>query len=317
MSFSIIAAKMEKRRNSLGKETELDADRRLIIWEDGTTLKRTPTEADLDAGVTGQLTHIHSAPNHLAHLRIPLKDIESATNYFDEENVTREGGFGNRYKGQLLWSGELIDIIALRLSYKEWDDKKEQQFWTEISILDFLHSMKIKTSEKHHSFHTDSIWYAKGKSIIIDHDNKYLAPLAMFHYKEKTLDGIIDHDLWKQMETQSLNILAETAYDCLNEEQFQRPNIDEIVTRLEKSLELQLECENVAGGDMKRKDKLEPYAYWPLDRKMLATKGNIGRLLPHAKSLGFKPRRGGFPSGAKNEWGLSPKTKFESYILPN
>ncbi|GKC61246.1 hypothetical protein Tco_1088844, partial [Tanacetum coccineum] len=24
----------------------------------------------------------------------------------------------------------------------------------------------------------------------------------------------------------------------------------------------------VTGGDMKRKGKLEPYAYWPLDRKM-------------------------------------------------
>ncbi len=25
-----------------------------------------------------------------------------------------------------------------------------------------------------------------------------------------------------------------------------------------------------AGGDVKRKDKLEPYAYWPLDRKMMS-----------------------------------------------
>nr|GEW39619.1 hypothetical protein [Tanacetum cinerariifolium] len=35
----------------------------------------------------------------------------------------------------------------------------------------------------------------------------------------------------------------------------------------------------------------------------------LGRLLPHARGLGFKPRRGGFLSGAKNEWGLSPKAK--------
>nr|GFA56796.1 hypothetical protein [Tanacetum cinerariifolium] len=38
-------------------EPELDANGRLIIQEDGTTLKRTPTKADLDersiAGVTG------------------------------------------------------------------------------------------------------------------------------------------------------------------------------------------------------------------------------------------------------------------------
>nr|GEW42423.1 peroxidase 64 [Tanacetum cinerariifolium] len=36
---------------------------------------------------------------------------------------------------------------------------------------------------------------------------------------------------------------------------------------------------------------------------------NLGRLLPHARGLGFKPRRVGFPSGAKKEWGLSPKAK--------
>nr|GEV90095.1 reverse transcriptase domain-containing protein [Tanacetum cinerariifolium] len=35
----------------------------------------------------------------------------------------------------------------------------------------------------------------------------------------------------------------------------------------------------------------------------------MGRLLPHARGLEFKPHRGGFPSGAKKEWGLSPKAK--------
>nr|GEV75232.1 reverse transcriptase domain-containing protein [Tanacetum cinerariifolium] len=44
----------------------------------------------------------------------------------------------------------------------------------------------------------------------------------------------------------------------------------------------------------------------------MATKGNL-----HARGLGFKPRRGGFPSGAKKEWGLSLRRRFESCILPN
>ncbi|GJX33103.1 kinase-like domain, phloem protein 2-like protein [Tanacetum coccineum] len=297
---------------------------------------------------------IHSAPNHLAHLRIPLEKILSATNYFNAKNVIGEGGFGKRYKGQLLWSGELIDINARRLINKEWDEK-EQQFWTEISMLsclkhknvvsivgfcnevgaetiiyklcsrgrlenylsdpmllrwvkrleisiglahalryihydeprdfsvihrnissytvllnndwepklcEFQHSMKIKTSGRHDSCHTDSVLSAKGytdmysfgivlfellcarKSVSDDLDNKHLAPVAIFHYREKILDGIIDPDLWKQMDPRSLNILAETAYECLNEEQSQCPNMDQIVTRLEKALELQLECEN-------------------------------------------------------------------------
>ncbi|GKC98182.1 kinase-like domain, phloem protein 2-like protein [Tanacetum coccineum] len=81
---------------------------------------------------------IHSSPNHLAHLRIPLEDIETATNYFDVESIIEEGEFGKIYKGQLLWSGELIDITAGRLTNKEWDDEKEQQFWTYISMLSSL-----------------------------------------------------------------------------------------------------------------------------------------------------------------------------------
>ncbi|GJX12980.1 kinase-like domain, phloem protein 2-like protein [Tanacetum coccineum] len=313
---------------------------------------------------------IHSAPNHLAHLRIPLEDIESATNYFGYKNFIGEDGLGKRYEGQLLWSDELIDITARRFINKEWDDEIEQQFWTEISMLsslkhsnlasivgfcnevgaetiiykhgstwrldeylsdatlltwvrrlkisvgaahaisyihydktrdfsvihqnissytvrlnndfepklsDFQHSMKINASERHHSFHTDSVWSRKGytdptcfetniwnhksdiysfgivlfellcgrKSVSDDQDNKYLAPVAIFHYREKTLDGIIDPDLWKQMDMRSLNIFAETAYGCLNEERSRRPSIDEIVIRLEKALELQLERENV------------------------------------------------------------------------
>ncbi|GJW76462.1 hypothetical protein Tco_0138144 [Tanacetum coccineum] len=48
--------------------------------------------------------------------------------------------------------------------------------------------------------------------------------------------------------------------------------------------------------------KIEVKLRWP-------PKVTLGRLLPHARGLGFKPRRGGFPSGAKKEWGLSPKAK--------
>ncbi|GJV35906.1 kinase-like domain, phloem protein 2-like protein [Tanacetum coccineum] len=313
---------------------------------------------------------IHSSPNHLAHLRIPLEDIETATNYFDVESIIEEGEFGKIYKGQLLWSGELIDITAGRLTNKEWDDEKEQQFWTDISMLsslkhknvvsivgfcnevgaetiiykdefmgtleknlsdvlsltwvkrleisvsiahalsyihydesrafsvrhgninsktvllnndlapklfEFQHAMMIKAFERHNSFHTDSVWSTNGytdptclvtntvsqksdiysfgivllellcarKSVIDDQDNKYLAPVAIYHYEKNELDGIIDPNLWKQMDPQSFNIFAKTAYNCLNEERPQRPNISEIVKRLEKALDLQLEHENV------------------------------------------------------------------------
>nr|GEV03545.1 protein kinase-like domain, phloem protein 2-like protein [Tanacetum cinerariifolium] len=43
------------------------------------------------------------------------------------------------------------------------------------------------------------------------------------------------------MDSQSFDIFTETAYDCLNEERSHHSNIDDIVARLEKALELQLE----------------------------------------------------------------------------
>ncbi|PWA80665.1 protein kinase-like domain, Phloem protein 2-like protein [Artemisia annua] len=146
----------------------------------------------------------------------------------------------------------------------------------EPKLYEFQHSMTIKASERHHSFHTDSVWSMKGhtdptylgtgrvnhksdiysfgmvlfellcgrESVIDDQDNKYLAPVAIFHYREKILDEIIDPDLLRQMDPRSLEIFTETAYVCLSEEQSQRANMNQVVARLEKTLELQLEYEN-------------------------------------------------------------------------
>ncbi|GKA81905.1 kinase-like domain-containing protein [Tanacetum coccineum] len=321
-----------------------------------------------------------SSVNHddFAYLKIPLENILFATNNFDDKNFRGEGGFGNHYIGQLLLSGELIDIHAQRWN-KEWDEK-EQQFWMEIFMLsslkhknlvslvgfcdendekiiiykydssasldyrlsdsmlltwvrrleicvgvahalsyihydeqrdfsiihqnieseaillndswepklsEFRLSIKIEASQRHHSFHVDNVWDRKGytdptyletksahhksdiysfgivmfellcgrKSMVDHQDNKYMTPMAIFHYREKILDEIIDPVLWKQMDPQSFNVLAETAYDCINEERSQRPNIDEIVARVVSALKLQMECQRCSlssGGYLHR-----------------------------------------------------------------
>ncbi|GJU10049.1 kinase-like domain-containing protein [Tanacetum coccineum] len=180
---------------------------------------------------------------------------------------------------------EICVGLAHALSYIHYDESRDfsvihrrissgtvllNDGW-EPKLCEFEDSMKIKASQRHHSFHTNRVigvigygdpTYLEtnrvshksdiysfgivmfellcGRESIIDSDtNKYLAPLASTHYREKRLDEIIDWDLWKQMDSQSFNIFAETAYDCLNEEQSQRPNIDEIVSRLEKALDYQ------------------------------------------------------------------------------
>nr|GEZ66046.1 protein kinase-like domain-containing protein [Tanacetum cinerariifolium] len=224
--------------------------------------------------------------NEFGHVKIPLEDILSATNNCAQENVLGENKIEKRYKGQLLWSGELIHIHAQR--FKKERNDREQLFWTEISMLstlkhknvvslvgfcdendekiiiitvdmgaktgditrvvlnddwepklcDFDHSMKINASQRHHSFHTNLVKHVNGKSIIDDQDNNRLAPLAITHYREKKLDNIIHKDLWIQIDLHSFNMFVEIAYECLDEERSRRPNIDDIVPRLEKALEL-------------------------------------------------------------------------------
>nr|GEZ21750.1 hypothetical protein [Tanacetum cinerariifolium] len=55
-------------------------------------------------------------------------------------------------------------------------------------------------------------------------------------------------------------------------------------------------------------DRLNRNLCQPSGLAQMATKGNLGEVVTTCeRGLGFKPRRRGFPSGAKNEWGLSPK----------
>nr|GEV45403.1 protein kinase-like domain, phloem protein 2-like protein [Tanacetum cinerariifolium] len=149
----------------------------------------------------------------------------------------------------------------------------------------FETSMKIEASQRHHSFPTSRLWSRNGytdptyektksvnhktdmysfgivlfellcgrKAVIANDPNKYLAPAAILLYKQKKLNEIVDWDLWKQMDSQSFGMFAEIACDCLNDELSQRPNIDEIVPRLEKALELARE-NRLTGGMTHKSD---------------------------------------------------------------
>ncbi|GKD31782.1 kinase-like domain, phloem protein 2-like protein, partial [Tanacetum coccineum] len=72
--------------------------------------------------------------NEFAHLKVPFENILSTTNNFTQENIISYTGFARDYRGQLLWSGELIDITARR-----WNEQgNENEFWMEISMLSTL-----------------------------------------------------------------------------------------------------------------------------------------------------------------------------------
>ncbi|KAI3512288.1 hypothetical protein L1887_19603 [Cichorium endivia] len=361
-----------------------------------------------------------------AHLRIPLEEILSATNNFSSANLIRKDGFGSAYKGQLLLSGQLIDIVARRLDPESKQGKKE--FWTEVTMLSTLNhenlvsiigfcdqgdeNIIVYTYETHgsldlHLSNRSLTWihrllicigvaralryihYDKGRNFSVIHrniktskillddnwkptlfgfqlsmkttaarrhrlllddlsgtigyidpryektggvtyksdvysfgvvlfevlcgrtafiipescsaesvkehsdeesqddvgksdeilsepvisdmsmeqrpvlntldmctfiqntdghlyipDGELLAPLAVLHYEESKLVDMIDPHLWKQMNSESFKIFSETAYYCLKEQRSERPEIDQIVIRLEKALDLQQRHEN-------------------------------------------------------------------------
>lgn len=75
-------------------------------------------------------------------------------------------------------------------------------------------------------------------------EKELLAPLAISHYENGKLEDMINPDLWRQIEKDSLEIFSETAYSCLKQERAERPHIDQIIIRLEKALDLQRKHEN-------------------------------------------------------------------------
>ncbi|GKB64847.1 kinase-like domain-containing protein, partial [Tanacetum coccineum] len=179
----------------------------------------------------------------------------------------------------LTWVRRLKICVALAhaLSYIHYDESRNfsvihQNICSKTVLLNdnlepklsgFGLSIKIKASERHgcadptyietKSAHHKSDIYSFGmlmfellcgRKAVIDsnQDNRYLALLAIKHYKENTLHEIINQDLSVQMDLNSFSLFAEIAYKCLEEERSRRPNIDDIIAGLEKDLELA--CEN-------------------------------------------------------------------------
>ncbi|KAJ0702798.1 putative protein kinase CAMK-CAMKL-CHK1 family [Helianthus annuus] len=77
------------------------------------------------------------------------------------------------------------------------------------------------------------------------------------------LDKIINPNLRKQMDTQSLELFTDITYKCLNQQLVQRPTMDHIVKELEEVLELQLKHANLEhsiaadGGTSSNNSKIE------------------------------------------------------------
>nr|XP_043612074.1 probable receptor-like protein kinase At2g23200 [Erigeron canadensis] len=70
-------------------------------------------------------------------------------------------------------------------------------------------------------------------------DDWNFAEFARSHCKNKTLDDVIDPDMRKHMDSDSIQIFSKVACACLTEQREERPNMDKVVRELENSLRLQ------------------------------------------------------------------------------
>ncbi|XP_071696996.1 uncharacterized protein [Rutidosis leptorrhynchoides] len=78
-----------------------------------------------------------------------------------------------------------------------------------------------------------------------ENNQQFLGPFARLHYEEGRLNEIIDPFLREQMSPESLEAFSAIAYHCLEKQQSDRPNMDQIVEKLVQVLRLQQEFEKV------------------------------------------------------------------------
>ncbi|KAD7476982.1 hypothetical protein E3N88_00118 [Mikania micrantha] len=150
-----------------------------------------------------------STVTKIAHLRIPLEDVEKATNNYHRDKIISRGDFGPAY----CW---------VNLDRKQREDRLLQQ----------QRPKKKKT--------------VAGKNAFIPKEaNRYLAQLAKHHYENKTLKVVIYPNLWNQMLRRSLMKYSKSAYSCIMDERAFRANMDDVVADLEKDLEFQSRLEKL------------------------------------------------------------------------
>ncbi|GJR97221.1 kinase-like domain, phloem protein 2-like protein, partial [Tanacetum coccineum] len=79
---------------------------------------------------------------------------------------------------------------------------------------------------------------------LTDEDNWSFARFSRSRYEQKTLSHVIDPVLRQQMDSQSLKNFSETAYYCLLESPSQRPDMIQVVKKLERALDFQQKHES-------------------------------------------------------------------------
>ncbi|XP_071742006.1 uncharacterized protein [Rutidosis leptorrhynchoides] len=82
------------------------------------------------------------------------------------------------------------------------------------------------------------------KAFITNGNDKFLAPVARFHYEDNTVNAImLTWLLQNRLSLDSVQTFTSVAYSCLNDERVLRPDMTHVIYELEKALEFQLPYE--------------------------------------------------------------------------
>ncbi|KAJ9564953.1 hypothetical protein OSB04_000919 [Centaurea solstitialis] len=88
----------------------------------------------------------YPTPSGLSHLRIPLSEIVSATNYFSKLNLLHRHVNEDVYKAQLFRSGQLVDVVVQRLrhgSYMSSSAGRDEVLWNIGSVYGSKHENMV------------------------------------------------------------------------------------------------------------------------------------------------------------------------------
>ncbi|KAI3687185.1 hypothetical protein L1987_80878 [Smallanthus sonchifolius] len=72
----------------------------------------------------------------------------------------------------------------------------------------------------------------------VNPEERFLVPLVQRYYKEEKLNLIIDGDLKKYVNSYSMKVFSNIAFQCLHHDRNQRPSMDLVLQRLEEALKL-------------------------------------------------------------------------------
>ncbi|KAL9329141.1 hypothetical protein ACSQ67_004144 [Phaseolus vulgaris] len=211
---------------------------------------------------------------HLGQLkRFSLRELQVATDTFNNKNVLGRGGFGKVYKGRLT-NGYLVAVKRLK---EERTQGGEMQFQTEVEMISMavhrnllrLHGFCMTPTERLlvYPFMANGSVASCLRARLANDDDVMLLDWVKALLKDKRLETLVDGDLEGSYEEEEAEELIQVALLCTQSSPLERPKMSEVVRMLEGE-GLAEKWEKWWQKEDTIQQKFDPsslhHAYWPL-----------------------------------------------------